>query len=811
MAKSRLSASKNKSKPITQPKTKDIVTSLDLTFELLSRGMVFSSKYNLLDWCHEQCDPKKQLAQPSRLNRIQKLKAWVDLEIKNKSSPNSINNKLQILRRYILFCDVKNLDPFCQAGYLSYVGNGGQLQNLAKAATESKTYQFQYYDGEEAGLLETSAFALKINIDSLLPILDFDVSDWQATIKPFSSHRIESSTQPYTSKEWYALVRRTQLFFFSLATQLIAFKEENPEAPPPNSLKDIEVDRNIRITVGSNLQDGAGSPFNQCMGAAYTLFAYYTAFNDTVIQDVRHPIKVVTSKIEGRTSKIAQVRAYKGRASTDVKALFSASEEDLHPEASETDAGFIVADINKRDKVGYASGITFLETLKLLSKTYSDDPFDTLIYFLDNNGKKAKVKISQSLRTLSQYLNLLSDRRGELTEHLVKTYIDIVENKKMTTFKWIRRDDGTKIMSKQVIDLDTRIKTQRANSIAYAALSCMTDISFRNALIPLCYSEKDENGSITVAFKYVDGSEGKFIIAAKYKPFLQLLERYAATKNPLPNNKGSRSSTRYSFLLPLGKSSETYQWQEGETPITANMLSLCGIGYGDYYLNINSGRIRVTHSDLEYKSEERGWTAKQILQHSIDMADKRYRNGHPVSNNKQVSQGMQALTYIAQGKTRNEAIKQVEQELKIPVLEYEVWKKRNQPTNPNGLCCDGQIDLASEKDWHYAARKFAESHGIIAKGQDITCFQYDLCVFCKSAKLVDDPYAIYKLLSFLDALSEAIDQYPERASIIQLKIERFQVHIDDLPLETIEQAEYLLAEKGRYPLFDSLSSVTQYL
>lgn len=144
-------------------------------------------------------------------------------------------------------------------------------------------------------------------------------------------------------------------------------------------------------------------------------------------------------------------------------------------------------------------------------------------------------------------------------------------------------------------------------------------------------------------------------------------------------------------------------------------------------------------------------------------------------------------------------------------MEYEVWKKRNQPTNPNGIDCNGKVDLVYEKDWHYAARKFAEKRGIIKEGQDITCYQYDLCIFCKSAKLVDDPYAIYKLLSFLEALEEGIDQYPERAAIIQLKIEQFQLHLKDLPLETIEKAEDLLEEKGRYPLFDSLSSVTQYL
>ncbi|HFQ4905533.1 TPA: hypothetical protein ACGU4V_002651 [Vibrio vulnificus] len=59
-------------------------------------------------------------------------------------------------------------------------------------------------------------------------------------------------------------------------------------------------------------------------------------------------------------------------------------------------------------------------------------------------------------------------------------------------------------------------------------------------------------------------------------------------------------------------------------------------------------------------------------------------------------------------------------------------------------------------------------------------------IFCKSTKLVDASYAVYKLLSF-------------------------QVHLDGLPFGTIEKAEDLLEEKGRYPLFHSLSSVTQFL
>lgn len=818
MAKSRLAASRSKNKQIIETRAISNVDSLDLNIELHENGMAYSTKINLLNWCHEQCDPQKPLVKPSRLKRMQKLKAWVDLERKNQSSEASLRAKLAALKIYITFCDFKKLDPFCQVGYLSYAGNLGELWRLVKVASEPKTYSFQYCDGEESGMLELTASIKKIHLDQMLDVVGFDVSSWQATIKPFSGKLIDSATQPYSSGEWYTFVRRTQLFFFSLATQLIAHKEINPEAPPPKYLEGITVERDggreITISLGEKngrSVNGAASPFNQCMAAAYSLFSYYTAFNDTVIKDVRHPIKVVTSKIEGRTSKIAQVRAYKGRASKDVKALFAGVDEHLHQEASDKKVGFIVADIKKRDKVGNIDGITFIQTLELLSKAYSDDLFDTLIYWLNGQGKKAKVNTNSALERLSQNLNLLSSSRGDLTDHLVKTYIDIVENQEMSTFKWSRRESGSRVMSKQVVQTTTKMETQRATPIAYAALSCMTNVSLRNALIPLCYSEKDANGEITVSFKYIDDTEGKFTVSSKYQPFLKSVERYAATKNPLPNGKGSRSSNKPAFLLPVGRKSMTTQWEEGEVPINLALLRLCGVSYGDYFLNITSSRVRVTHSDLEYKEEERGWTAQEILQNSLETADKRYRNGHPVSNNKQVSQGLMALSHIATGKTRNEAVEIVKKALEIPVLEYEVWKERNKPTNPNGISCDGEIDLVSEKDWHYAARKFAQEKGIIVEGQDITCYQYDLCVFCKNAKLVDDPYSIYKLLSFLNALSEAIDQYPERASAIQSKVEHFQSHLDQIPLDTIEQAEDLLEERGRYPLFNSLSSIAQYV
>ncbi|CAK2662850.1 hypothetical protein VCRA2133E348_1330001 [Vibrio crassostreae] len=176
-----------------------------------------------------------------------------------------------------------------------------------------------------------------------------------------------------------------------------------------------------------------------------------------------------------------------------------------------------------------------------------------------------------------------------------------------------------------------------------------------------------------------------------------------------------------------------------------------------------------------------------------------------------VSQGLSALIKIAKGHHRNNAVEEVKKELSIPILAYEKYKQRNMPTNPNGIACDGRPSFLNTQDFHYSARKFAEHEGIIDEVGDIACYQYDLCVFCKSAQLVDDPHSVYKLLSFLEAIQDASDLFPERSELINRKVERFKHHISSLPLETVDSAEALLDEHGRYFMFKTTDSVIQHL
>lgn len=799
---------------------KSNVADINLSFELKVKGYPYPHKFNLRDWCHLNCNASNAHAVPQRITCLQRLRKWVDLQIKNKVSNGTIEAKLRMFRRYITFCDVKAVDPFSKAGYLAYVGNIGELRRQIGLALEPKGYQFLYHDGEEMGMSEVAALGSKTHLDSVLLALGFDTSDYQTTLQKFEKGSGDSNTVSYTSSEWKTMLRRVQFYFFSLATQLIAYRDENPSSPPPSILEDVVVDNvggeDITATVGYVKHKGNGgesTAFNQCMSAGYIMFAYYTAFNDTVIQEVRHPLRTVTGRKEGRTMKFVQVKAYKGRSSKEVKALFSGLDESLHPEAKgETDTGFIVANINKRDVNGTRDGIAFIETLKLLSKAYSDDTHGLLIYSLDNNGKKAPKNVHRGVNAMVENLGLLRDRRGDLINHLIASFTEVVESQQATEFKADKLETGFPVMTKEVVSLTKSTVSFRAIPLALAAVTCMTDISLKNILMPLHYSKKDDEGDISISFSYLDGTVGGIKVGAKYQEFFELVERRAQTINPLQNNTPKKGAKYYPpFLFPLGYKYHASQWEGIKLPISQLLLSKCGIGVGDFYLDLNARKIRVTHSDLEYKSEENGFTARQILQHSIETQQTRYINGHPIENIKQTSQGMLGLTKIAEGMSRDEALKEVKKILDIPVLSYDQWKERRMPTNPNGIACDGKIDLVKGKNKHYSAHKFAEMVGVLDENQDITCYQYDLCVFCKSAQLVDDPHAIYKLLSFLDVLKESIDQFPARADFIQKKIERFELHLEDLPYETLEQANDLFKEHERYPLFKSSDAIAQFL
>ena len=320
---SRKSKSVSSSKMVIEDPNLKIVTELDLVFTLRGRGAEADRKYNLRDWLHLECDGKNKLANPNRSLKMIELYKWVKRLRIEKYSDATIDYKLSYFKSYICFCDKQSIDPFSKVGYLSYMGNDGELWRQVSLAISKKKFNFQYEHGEEFGITEKSAAGIKCTVDFVLIALNFDFKTFQINLHKFASCS-EDSTKPYDPKEWELALRRLNFYFTSLATQLITFRNDNPANPLPSHLN-VDIDcingEYISILCGSNIK-GSGhvgysgiSPFFQCMAAGYFLFAYYTAFNTSSILDVNHPIKSIKVDKEGRTSEFVQIRALQSKSS----------------------------------------------------------------------------------------------------------------------------------------------------------------------------------------------------------------------------------------------------------------------------------------------------------------------------------------------------------------------------------------------------------------------------------------------------------------------------------------------------------------
>ncbi|MBF4348834.1 hypothetical protein EAY19_22525, partial [Vibrio anguillarum] len=59
----------------------------------------------------------------------------------------------------------------------------------------------------------------------------------------------------------------------------------------------------------------------------------------------------------------------------------------------------------------------------------------------------------------------------------------------------------------------------------------------------------------------------------------------------------------------------------------------------------------------------------------------------------------------------------------------------------------------------------------VSERDDIACFQYDKCYECGSCKLVEHPYQIYKYISFLDSLTDTIDNHPANVDELEERLD----------------------------------------
>ena len=84
-------------------------------------------------------------------------------------------------------------------------------------------------------------------------------------------------------------------------------------------------------------------------------------------------------------------------------------------------------------------------------------------------------------------------------------------------------------------------------------------------------------------------------------------------------------------------------------------------------------------------------------------------------------------------------------------------------------------------------------------GANLACTEYDICYKCKSAKAIVEVQAIYKLISFIDVLKDALNQFPNAKEEVFEKIEAFEYILNGASSNVYEQAMKLFKKNGRHP------------
>jgi len=720
------------------------------------------------------------------LNRIpyirsfcNKAKKYVD----NGNSATTVTSYYKNLDAYMSFCDARNLNPFSEAGYLKYAGNDGELRHRIKAYKPSKKI-WKRVHGEELGIKESTACVILSHLRTALLWCGLPVKSWQILHKGYKGERTQA--KGYSDAEEKILVSRLSELFFALAPQLIAVKNDNlilPDELPvtinlggytevisiPTSLK---TNKSVKEQNNSSVRSIAA--FNVAMGAAYHLMCFFTSLNDTNIRSIAHPIEVHTDKRD-KSLKTVKVSSFKARSSKEVDALLT----------NETDASLINFDVDKRD------GVTFITMLEELSKLYgSATEGDELLFVLNKDNEVSdKFNITEINKHLTLSLNLISPHRSSCIPWFIKLF-DTYRKQKYIEIKTTINNLGRLVTHKKTHPMTSKVKaTQGATSASYCILSCYTNLPLKGILLPLSYSQKDDENNITISFKYRNGNNASFIIPATDKSVIQNIEQFATE---LADKQRGRNYDR--LLLKRGSGNNSPKDWEGISPISANLMNRWAIEPNDYFISLQSSRWRETTSSQEY-DDNNIVRVQNILQNTIETINKHYANGDPLLNKTILSQGMQVLEQMAKGLTLNKAKEHVAKIYAIPMLTYDEWQKRKKEnetaTNPNGTTCNGKQDTPNGNNSQRETNK--------AMGVKLPCTEYDMCYKCNSAKAVNEVQAVYKLISFIDILKEVLNQYPNAKGEIFEKIAAFEYTLDGASTNVYEEAVDLFNKNGRHP------------
>jgi hypothetical protein len=764
MAKSPLSRG---SKQVKITKNQSNVVPLALTIPVRYTADKFNSVMDITHLAHRHCKHVNELMEGriSCLRQFEK-KAWD--YVNNGKSVMSVTAFYTYLQTYIRYCDHNSINAFSRNGYLSYFGNDGELRHLIKIYNPSLRL-WQRKDGDEIGIKESTATVIMSATLTALDWCGLDTQNWKHLHRPFTKN--QTPYKAYSDEDESMIVSRLTALFFGLAPQLITLKNDKSHVPNklPVSIDFSNFDEVLLFPTSLKCNSGKGKinascAFNITMGAAYHLFCYFTSLNDSVVRKVSHPLTIETDSRD-KSLKTIKIRGFKSRSNQEVNALLT----------DEVESNSIVFNVEKR------TGVSFIELLSELSTCYRSTK--ELLFTLDEEENISDTFDIRIINThLVSKLHLVSRSRSlnlPWFSELFYTYsqrntIDLIsiKNKMQRT-----------VVQKVVFPISKGKVTRNTLKISFCILSCFTDKPLKGILLPLTYSELDTEGNVRVYFSYLDGKQNYFNVPASYVPLVKDIENWAITR------ADAQAKSLPRFLLKVGGRDNAKQW-ERYNPLTSTFMKRISIPPNDFFLALQSSRFRETTSSQEY-SDGKLSHLKNLLHNTLATLEKHYANGHPETNKRILSQAIQVLERIAAGNSLEQSKEQVKEKLRINMLTHDEWLKNKVITNPNGVACGGKQVLKEGKNTQRSTNKFMR--------QELSCSEYDMCHKCKSAKAVDEPNAIYKLISFIDVLKEALDRHPDARPDVQEKIEAFEYTLEGTSSDVLKEAMQQFEINGRHP------------
>ena len=700
-----------------------------------------------------------------------KAKQYVD----NGNRVSTVVRTYERLRAFIVFCDAVKVNPLSEEGYLKFAGNDGELRHRIKTYHPSKKL-WERQHGDELGIKENSTPGIVSALRIALIWCGLPADSWALLHRGFNGEGIPN--QGYSDAEEKVLVTRLSELFFTLAPQLIAAKKENLELPDElpividlNGYQEvISIQTSLKTRTHGSSQNGtsvrASAAFNMVMGAAYHLMCFFTSLNDSDIQGIAHPITIHTDERD-KGLQVVKVSSFKARANKEVDAVL-------------TNQSF---DVEKRD------GVKFIKTLETLSALYGgSEEGSGLLFVLNNLGEKSETfNLIELNKSLKVKLNLLSPTRASIIpwfKELFYSYRNqhIIELKKKTN------KHGRIVVSKMTHPCSKMHATKGATNTAYCILSCYTDLPLKGILLPLSYSEKGSDGNINISLKYRDGASHCFSISAADKTLIQDIEQFATELADKQYPKYER------LLLKRGHENQAPKDWDGISPITSSQMNRWSIETNEYFISLQSSRWREMTSNQVYSDNGKGGV-QSLLQNLLETIDKHYTNGDARLNKVIISQAMQVMEQLGEGTSLDQAKAMVVTKLGITMLAHDEWKKKQEEerakTNPNGIHCNGQQSITGGKDTQRETNN--------AMCLTLPCTEYDMCHKCQSAKAVDEVQSIYKLISFIDVLKEALAQYPNAKEEVHEKIAAFEFTLDGASQDVYEDAMAMFNKNGRHP------------